>query len=204
MGHLAIMVKLAFGVLRGHLALGGASLLVLGAGPALTWGDSAFLLMLGWSLGAIACLALLSLAITHPALASGDPWEAAGPVLEALRAADRDQPGRIRVVTAPFFWGDVDKVAGRAFRDPERQGGACGVLIFLVPSRGRCAVLGDAEAQARVGPVRWEALGARLTRDSRHHAGTEGVAAGVRMLGDVGADCQVLSANPAEPMIRLS
>ena len=77
MGHLAIMAKLAFGALRGHLALGGASLLVLGAGPGLTWGSSSFPLMLGWSLGALACLALLSLAITHPALACGDPWKAA-------------------------------------------------------------------------------------------------------------------------------
>jgi hypothetical protein len=186
MGNLAIMGNLVITAVRGRLMVGGASLLVLGAGPGLTWGSSAFPLMLGWSLGALACLALLILAITQPALACGDPWQADGPVLEALRAADRDQPGRIRVVTAPFFWGDVEKVAGRAFRDLEREGGAGGVLIFLVPSRGRCAVLGDAEAQARVGPVRWKDLGARLACDCQGPAGTEGVAAGVRMLGDVG------------------
>ena len=36
-------------------------------------------------------------------------------VVEAIRAAERVTSGEIRVSVAHFFWGDVEKTAGKAF-----------------------------------------------------------------------------------------
>ena len=60
-------------------------------------------------------------------------------VVQAIREAELASSGEIRVSVARFFWGDVEQVAGKAFRrlgmerTPERNG----VLIFLVPGRKR-------------------------------------------------------------------
>lgn len=107
-------------------------------------------------------------------------------VLAAIRQAERQSSGQIRVSVAPFFWGNVDKVARRAFQrlgvDATRERN--GVLIFLVPSRRRFAVLGDSGIHARVDQAFWEEVASCLGAYFRQGAFTEGLEAGIRLLGE--------------------
>ena len=66
---------------------------------------------------------------------------------------------------APFFWGDVEKVARKAFvrLGMDRTAQRNGVLIFLVPSRKRFAVLGDEGIHAKVGQDFWDEAAACLS-----------------------------------------
>lgn len=89
----------------------------------------------------------------------------------AIHDAERRTSGELRVSVAPPFWGDVGKAAARAF---ERLGMANtrqrnAVLFFVVPSRRKFAVLGDAGIHARVGQAFWDRLTAAMT--ARFHAG---------------------------------
>jgi uncharacterized membrane protein len=106
-------------------------------------------------------------------------------VLGAIQEAERQTSGQIRVSVAPFFWGDVEKVARRAF---DRLGMAGtrernGVLIFLVPSRRRFAVLGDSGIHGKVDQAFWEGVARCLEAQFRQGAFTEGLEDGIRQLG---------------------
>jgi len=78
----------------------------------------------------------------------------------AIRAAELGTSGEIRVSVAPFFWGDVERAAWRAFARLGMSGTAArnGVLFFFVPSRRRFVVLGDEGIHARVGQRFWDEL----------------------------------------------
>jgi uncharacterized membrane protein len=107
-------------------------------------------------------------------------------VEQAIREAELATSGEIRVSVARFFWGDVEKVAGKAFRrlgmerTPERNG----VLIFLVPGRKRFAVLGDVAIHAQVGQAFWEDVAACLSAHFRRGEFTEGLVEGIHLVGD--------------------
>ena len=58
-------------------------------------------------------------------------------VRQAIAAAEHQTSVRVRVSLAPFFWGDVRRVAERAFTRLGRHG----VLILVVPSRRQFVVL---------------------------------------------------------------
>ena len=107
-------------------------------------------------------------------------------VVAAIQAAERRTSGEIRVSVASFFWGDVEKTAGKAFRrlGMERTADRNGVLIFLVPSRRRFAVLGDVGIHERVGQAFWEDVSACLSAHFRRGAFTDGLVEGIRMVGD--------------------
>jgi uncharacterized membrane protein YgcG len=107
-------------------------------------------------------------------------------VLEAIHEAERVTSGEIRVSVATFFWGDVEKAAERAFRRIGMHNTAHrnGVLIFLVPSRKRFVVLGDAGIHAQVGQAFWHDVSACLAASFRKGAFTEGLVAGIRLVGD--------------------
>ena len=107
-------------------------------------------------------------------------------VVEAIRAAERVTSGEIRVSVAPFFWGDVEKTAGKAFRrlGMENTADRNGVLIFLVPSRKRFAILGDRGIHDKVGQAFWHDASACLSDHFRQGAFTEGLVATVRMVGE--------------------
>ena len=107
-------------------------------------------------------------------------------VVEAIRAAERVTSGEIRVSVAPFFWGNVEKTAGMAFQrlGMEDTADRNGVLIFLVPSRKRFAILGDTGIHEKVGQAFWDDVSATLSSHFRLGAFTEGLVEAICMVGD--------------------
>jgi uncharacterized membrane protein len=107
-------------------------------------------------------------------------------VVAAIRAAEQVTSGEIRVSVAPFFWGNVEKTASQAFRrlGMEHTADRNGVLIFLVPSRRRFAILGDTGIHEKVGQAFWNEVSACLSSHFRQGAFTEGLVEGIRMVGD--------------------
>src|SRR5687767_11317045 len=98
-------------------------------------------------------------------------------VRAAIADAEKLCSGEIRVSVAPFFWGDVERAARRAF---ERLGmqhtrERNGVLFFIVPSRRRFVVLGDTGIHERVGQSFWNELVAAIEPFFRRREFTEGV-----------------------------
>jgi uncharacterized membrane protein len=63
----------------------------------------------------------------------------------AIERAEDQTSGEIVVSVAPFFWGNVEKAARRAFvrLGISRTQARNGVLFFIVPSRRLFVVLGD-------------------------------------------------------------
>jgi uncharacterized membrane protein len=107
-------------------------------------------------------------------------------IQEAIRAAERRTSGEIRVSVSRFFWGDVRKVAGRAFA---RLGMTAtknrnGILLFIVPSRRRFAILGDEGIHAKVGPAFWEKVAAAISERFREGDFTGGVVHGIETVGE--------------------
>lgn len=88
----------------------------------------------------------------------------AGRVEAAIADAERRTSGEIRVSVAPWFWGNVEHAAKRAFerlgmhRTKERNA----VLFFVVPSRREFVVLGDEGIHARVGQTFWDVTSREL------------------------------------------
>ena len=107
-------------------------------------------------------------------------------VKEAIRAAEKQTSGEIRVSVAPFFWGPVRRVAERAFErlGMHRTKDRNGILFFVVPARKRFVVLGDEGIHSQVGQDFWESLAVLLTGHFRKGEFTEGL---VRAIGEAGA-----------------
>ncbi|MBN2205913.1 MAG: TPM domain-containing protein [Candidatus Aminicenantes bacterium] len=104
----------------------------------------------------------------------------------AIRDAERQTSGEIRVSVAPLFWGSVRRAAERAFvrmgmtATRERNG----ILFFIVPSRRAFAVLGDEGIHAAVGQEFWDAMAGLLSEHFRKGAFTEGLVAAIAAAGD--------------------
>src|SRR6185369_4252326 len=79
---------------------------------------------------------------------------------DAIREAEKRTSAEIRVSIAPWFWGDIHKVARRAFGrlGVTRTRLRNGVLFFLVPARRQLVILGDVGVHAKVGHAFWERL----------------------------------------------
>ena len=107
-------------------------------------------------------------------------------VVAAIREAERVTSGEIRVSVAPFFWGDVEKTAGKAFRrlGMENTADRNGVLIFLVPSRKRFAIMGDTGIHEKVGQAFWHEASACLASHFHRGAFTEGLVEVIHLVGD--------------------
>ncbi|MDE3245918.1 MAG: TPM domain-containing protein [Acidobacteriota bacterium] len=107
-------------------------------------------------------------------------------VVEAIRTAERSTSGEIRVSVSHFFWGNVEKTAGKAFHrlGMENTADRNGVLIFIVPSRKRFAILGDKGIHEKVGQAFWNEASACLSSHFRQEAFTEGLVEAIRMVGD--------------------
>ncbi len=106
-------------------------------------------------------------------------------VLAAIREAERRTSGEIRVSVARFFWGNVRRVAEKAFVRMKISGtrDRNGILFFIVPARRRFAVLGDSGIHAKVGQEFWDAVAALLSESFRKGEFTEGL---VRAIGAAG------------------
>ncbi len=110
----------------------------------------------------------------------------AAQVEDAIRAAERRTSGEIRVSVSRFFWGDVRRLAERAF---VRLGMSAtrkrnGVLFFVVPSRRRFVVLGDAGIHEKVGQPFWDAVAAAVSAHFRGGDFTQGLVRGIETVGE--------------------
>ena len=110
----------------------------------------------------------------------------AAQVLQAIVTAERASSGEIRVSMAAFFWGDVEKVARKAFvrLGMDKTAKRNGVLIFLVPSRKRFTILGDEGIHAKVGQDFWEDMARGLSDHFKRAEFTEGLVQGIAKVGE--------------------
>jgi len=107
-------------------------------------------------------------------------------IKRAIQSAETRTSGEIRVSVSPFFWGNVEKVARRAFTrlgmtsTRERNG----ILFFVVPPRRRFAVIGDKGIHEKVGQEFWDRLAATLSVRFRAGKFTEGLVEAITECGD--------------------
>jgi uncharacterized membrane protein len=107
-------------------------------------------------------------------------------IKKAIQAAELRTSGEICVSVAPFFWGNIHKAADKAFA---RMGVARtkdhnGVLFFVVPSRRKFVVLGDAGIHERVGQEFWHRVVAVVAERFREGDFTGGLVRGIEEVGE--------------------
>jgi uncharacterized membrane protein len=105
-------------------------------------------------------------------------------VRQAIAAAEHQTSGHVRVSLAPFFWGNVERAADRAFERlgmGTRQRNA--VLIFVVPARRRFVVLGDEGIHQHVGQQFWDDVTATIAERFQKGDFTGGLVHGVETVG---------------------
>jgi uncharacterized membrane protein len=107
-------------------------------------------------------------------------------VEKAIEAAERQTSGEICVSIAPWFWGNIDRAADRAFErlGMTRTAARNGVLFFLVPARRVFVVRGDVGIHACVGQAFWDELAANLSSYFRRGAFTEGLLFAIERTAD--------------------
>ncbi len=102
-------------------------------------------------------------------------------IRQAIEAGEQRTSGEIRVSVAPWFWGNVERAAERAFvrlgmaRTAQRNG----VLFFLVPSRQTFVVRGDEGIHACVGQTFWNDLTAAMSVYFKRGEFTQGLVFGI-------------------------
>ncbi|HNX97352.1 MAG TPA: TPM domain-containing protein [Candidatus Aminicenantes bacterium] len=108
-----------------------------------------------------------------------------GRLKRAIIAAEGQTSGELRVSVAPFFWGNVEKAAGKAFRrlgmDRTRDRNA--ILFLVVPSRRRFAVVGDEGIHLRVGADFWVKVAEAVAVKFRAGDYTGGLEDGIATVG---------------------
>ena len=109
-----------------------------------------------------------------------------GRIEDAIRAAELRTSGEICVSVSRLFWGNVETAAKKAFermgitRTRERNG----VLFFVVPSRRKFVVLGDAGIHKKVGQEFWTSVVSVVTDKFRSGQFTEGLVKGIETVGE--------------------
>jgi uncharacterized membrane protein len=107
-------------------------------------------------------------------------------ITQCIQNAESKTSGEIRVSVSSFFFGDPERRARRTF---VRLGMAKtrhrnGVLIFVVPSRKRFVILGDAGIHEKVGQAFWDQAKTTLAEHFLKAKFTEGLEAAITQLGD--------------------
>jgi uncharacterized membrane protein len=106
-------------------------------------------------------------------------------ILKSIAAAEQQTSGEIRVSVSPFFWGNVRKVADKAFyrlgmnATRERNG----ILFFIVPARRKFAIIGDQGIHEKVGQEFWEKLVAAMAEDFKQGEFSAGLQKGIAQAG---------------------
>jgi len=114
-----------------------------------------------------------------------------GRIKNAVESAERRTSGEIRVSVSTFFWGNVRKVAEKAFvrlgmtKTHERNG----VLFFIVPSRRRFVVLGDQGIHVKAGQEFWDRLSAVMSEKFKKGDFTEGIVYGIEEAAKILVAC---------------
>jgi uncharacterized membrane protein len=109
-----------------------------------------------------------------------------GRIENAIRAAELRTSGEICVSVSRVFWGNVETAAKKAF---DRMGitdtrERNGVLFFVVPSRRKFVVLGDAGIHEKVGQAFWTSVVSAVTDKFRSGHFTEGLVKGIEAVGE--------------------
>jgi uncharacterized membrane protein len=105
---------------------------------------------------------------------------------DAIRNAEVCTSGEICVSVSRLFWGNVETAARRAFerlgmtRTKQRNA----VLFFVVPSRRKFVVLGDAGIHEKVGQDFWEGVAAAVSERFRSNDFTGGLVNGIETVGE--------------------
>jgi uncharacterized membrane protein len=104
----------------------------------------------------------------------------------AIAAAERRTSAELRVSVAPFFWGNVEATARRAFERLKMHETQAhnGVLFFVVPSRKTFVVLGDAGIHERVGREFWQTVVRVMEPHFARRDFSEGLVAGITAAGE--------------------
>jgi len=107
-------------------------------------------------------------------------------IRSAITAAEQRTSGEIRVSVASYFWGDVRRVAERAFKRLGMTATAQrnGILFFIVPARRRFTVIGDVGIHAKVGQEFWNKLAAILEAKFREGDFSGGLLAAIAAAGE--------------------
>lgn len=103
----------------------------------------------------------------------------------AIALAEQQTSGEIRVSVSSFFWGNVRRVAGKAFNRLGMQTtrDRNGILFFIVPSRHAFAIIGDEGIHNKVGQEFWEKLVATMALDFKAGNFNEGLVRGIAECG---------------------
>jgi uncharacterized membrane protein len=109
-----------------------------------------------------------------------------GRIEKAIRDAELRTSGEICVSVSRFFWGSVESAAHRAFRRLGMTGTKehNGVLFFVVPSRRKFVVLGDAGIHEKVGQDFWERVAAAVSERFRSRDFTGGLVNGIETVAE--------------------
>jgi uncharacterized membrane protein len=108
-------------------------------------------------------------------------------VVSAIRAAEARSSGEIRVHVSRQPGADVEPAAARQFeklgmtQTRERNG----ILIYIVPSLRKFAVIGDRGIHEKCGADRWRGIAEAMAEDFRSGRFTEGIVHGVTAAGDL-------------------
>ncbi|MEO8844232.1 MAG: TPM domain-containing protein [Kofleriaceae bacterium] len=105
-------------------------------------------------------------------------------VRAAVEAGERTTSGEIVVAVSPWFWGNVERVAKRAFDrlGVGRTRGHTGVLIFVCPRRRHATVLGDATIHAAAGQALWDGAAAEIEAGAKSGDLTAGVVRAIELV----------------------
>lgn len=106
-------------------------------------------------------------------------------IVAAIREAEGQTSGEIRVHLEREIIGDVQGVAARIFHELEMDTTADrnGVLIFLVPDIKRFAILGDEGINKVVPPHFWEDVRDLMQSHFRKKDFVKGICEGVKLAG---------------------
>ncbi|HLK68654.1 MAG TPA: TPM domain-containing protein [Bryobacteraceae bacterium] len=107
-------------------------------------------------------------------------------IKRSIQRAERRTSGEIRVSVSPLFWGDVRKVAEKAF---QRLGMTAtkdrnAVLFFVVPARRAFVVLGDSGIHEKVGQDFWHHIADTVSGKFKQGDFTGGLVAGIEAVGE--------------------
>ena len=129
-------------------------------------------------------------------------------VRRSIEEAERRTSGEIVVSVAPYFLGNIQRAAERAFvrlgisQTRHRNG----VFFFIVPGRRQFVVLGDVAIHRRVGPDFWEGVAHAVSQRFRTGDMSGGLVDGIQEVArrlaehfpyDPAGDVNELSDEPA-------
>lgn len=106
-------------------------------------------------------------------------------IREAIAETERSTSAPIHVSIAPYFWGNVQRTAERAFRKHglARTRERNGVLFFVVPSRRTFVIIGDVGAHEALGQTVWESVAAIMQEQFVCGNHTIGMVLGIEKIG---------------------